>query len=104
VAWVELRRRVDAATRQSQLDRDEDPVDAVVCAYVALYWYHRPQDVTVYGDFETGYIVTPTLTTDHAPERERRGSRSSLESRLIRAMELLEDVQRELVAIREALR
>jgi predicted RNase H-like nuclease len=104
VAWVELRRRVDAATRQSQLDRDEDPVDAVVCAYVALYWYHRPEDVTIYGDFETGYIVTPTLTTDHAPERERRGSRSSLESRLIRAMELLEDVQRELAAIREALR
>lgn len=105
VAWVELRRRVEAATRQSQLDRDEDPVDALVCAYVALYWYHRPEDVTVYGDFETGYIVTPSPPTDLAPERpERRGSRSSLESRLIRAMELLEDVQRELVAIREALR
>lgn len=105
VAWVELRRRVEAATRPGQLDRDEDPVDAVVCAYVALYWYHRPEDVTVYGDFATGYIVTPTLPTGLAPERpERRGSRSSLESRLIRAMELLEDVQRELVAIREALR
>jgi predicted RNase H-like nuclease len=105
VAWVELRRRVEAATRPGQLDRDEDPVDAVVCAYVALYWNHRPEDVTVYGDFATGYIVTPTLPTDLAPERpERRGSRSSLESRLIRAMELLDDVQRELVAIREALR
>jgi predicted RNase H-like nuclease len=102
VAWVELRRRVEAATRPGQLDRDEDPVDAVVCAYVALYWYLRPEDVTVYGDFATGYIVTPTLPGDLAPER--RGSRSSLESRLIRAMELLEDVQRELVAIREALR
>jgi predicted RNase H-like nuclease len=108
VAWVELRRRVDAATRQSQLDRDEDPVDAVVCAYIALYWYHRPEDVTVYGDFATGYIVTPTPPGDLAPERPERpnrtGSRSSLENRLIRAMELLEDVQRELVAIREALR
>jgi predicted RNase H-like nuclease len=105
VAWVTLRKRVDAATRPSQLDRDEDPVDAVICAYIALFWYHRPEDVTIYGDFETGYIVTPTLPTDLAPERpERRGSRSSLESRLIRAMELLEDVQRELVAIREALR
>jgi predicted RNase H-like nuclease len=105
VAWVELRRRVDAATRQGQLDRDEVPVDAVVCAYVALYWYQRPEDVTIYGDFETGYIVTPTLPTGLAPElNERRGSRSSLESRVIRAMELLEDVQRELVAIREALR
>ena len=27
----------------------------------ALYWYHRPEDVTIYGDFATGYIVTPTL-------------------------------------------
>jgi predicted RNase H-like nuclease len=105
VAWVTLRKRVEAATRPGQLDRDEDPVDAVVCAYVARYWYHRPEDVTIYGDFATGYIVTPSLPGDLAPERpERRGSRSSLESRLIRAMELLEDVQRELVAIREALR
>jgi predicted RNase H-like nuclease len=102
VAWVELRKRVEAATRPSQLDRDEDPVDAVICAYVALYWYHRPEDVTIYGDFETGYIVTPTLPVGTVPDR--RGSRSSLENRLIRAMELLEDVQRELVAIREALR
>ncbi len=38
VAWVELRKRV-AATRQVQLDTAEDPVDAVLCAYVALYWY-----------------------------------------------------------------
>ena len=102
VAWVELRNRVAAATRPSQLDRNEDPVDAVLCAYIALYWYHRPEDVTVYGDSETGYIVTPTLPVGAVPDR--RGSRSSLENRLIRAMELLEDVQRELVAIREALR
>ena len=108
VAWVTLRKQVDAATRPGQLDRDENPVDAVVCAYVALYWYLRPEDVTVYGDFATGYIVTPTLPSDLGPERPERpnrtGSRSSLENRLIRAMELLEDVQRELVAIREALR
>jgi predicted RNase H-like nuclease len=107
-AWVELRKRVEAATRPGHLDRDEDPVDAVICAYVALYQFHRPEDVTIYGDFATGYIVTPTLPAGLASERperpERRGSRSSLESRLIRAMELLEDVQRELVAIREALR
>ncbi|WP_051574325.1 bifunctional ribonuclease/(p)ppGpp synthase [Mycobacterium sp. URHB0044] len=61
ITWVELRKRVQAATRPSQLDLDEDPVDAVVCAYVALYSYHRPEDVTIYGDFETGYILTPTL-------------------------------------------
>jgi predicted RNase H-like nuclease len=103
VTWVELRKRVEAATRPSQLDRDEDPVDAVICAYVALYWYHRPEDVTIYGDYANGYIVTPSAPTDVVPE-QRRGSRSSLENRLIRAMELLEDAQRELTAIREALR
>jgi len=101
-AWVELRKRVEAATRPAHLDRDDDPVDAVICAYVALYQFHRPEDVTIYGDFETGYIVTPSPSGEVAPQR--RGSRSSLENRLIRAMELLEDVQRELVAIREALR
>lgn len=104
VAWVELRRRVAAATKASQLDRDEDPVDAVIAAYVALYWYHRPEDVTIYGDYETGYIVTPTLPASTSTIPERKGSRSSLENRLIRAMELLEDAQRELTAIREALR
>jgi predicted RNase H-like nuclease/ppGpp synthetase/RelA/SpoT-type nucleotidyltranferase len=61
VTWVELRKRVEAAAKPGQLDRDEDPVDAVLCAYIALYRYHRPEDVTTYGDFETGYIVTPTL-------------------------------------------
>jgi predicted RNase H-like nuclease/ppGpp synthetase/RelA/SpoT-type nucleotidyltranferase len=67
VAWVELRKRIEAATRPGQLDRDEDPVDAVLCAYIALYRYHRPDDVTTYGDFETGYIVTPTLPERLAP-------------------------------------
>ena len=69
MSWVELRKRVEAATRPVQLDRDEDPVDAVLCAYVGLYWYHRPEDVTIYGDYATGYIVTPTL-----PVRCRAGA------------------------------
>lgn len=102
-SWVELRKRVEAASRPSHLDRDEDPVDAVICAYVALFQFHRPEDVTIYGDGDTGYIVTPSLTEEATPER-RSGSRSSLENRLIRAMELLDDAQRELIAIREALR
>lgn len=67
VGWVELRRRIEAATRPGQLDRDEDPVDAMLCAYVALYWYHRPEDVTIYGDFDSGYIVTPSLPADRLP-------------------------------------
>ncbi len=57
----------------AQLDRDEDPVDAVICAYVALYRFHRPEDVTIYGDFETGYIVTPTLSGEVVPQRATVG-------------------------------
>jgi predicted RNase H-like nuclease len=65
--WVELRRRVVAAQRKSDLRRAEDPVDAVVCAYVALYAERCPAGVTTYGDFATGYIVTPSLPPDLAP-------------------------------------
>jgi predicted RNase H-like nuclease/ppGpp synthetase/RelA/SpoT-type nucleotidyltranferase len=69
VGWVELRKRIEAATRPGQLDRDEDPVDALLCAYIALYWYHRPEDVTIYGDFASGYIVTPSLPADRLPRQ-----------------------------------
>jgi predicted RNase H-like nuclease len=62
--WVALRRAVTAAQRKSELRRAEDPVDAVVCAYVALYLQRSPGDVTMYGDLDTGYIVTPSLPAD----------------------------------------
>ena len=29
-----------------QLDKAEDPIDAVLCAYIAMYAHHRPDDVT----------------------------------------------------------
>jgi predicted RNase H-like nuclease len=106
VAWVELRRRVAAATRPVQLDRDEDPVDAVICAYVALYRYHRPDDVTVYGDFETGYIVTPTLPADQAAAPGRRPAQQETDDvlpRLEQVQALIEKAQRELTAIRRQL-
>jgi predicted RNase H-like nuclease len=107
VSWVELRRRVTAATRPGQLDRDEDPVDAVLCAYVALYWYHRPEDVTIYGDFASGYIVTPTLPADLAPAPRRRPATPSdtdeLRERLAHLAALLDEAQRGLAAIRRQL-
>jgi predicted RNase H-like nuclease len=59
--WAELRRQVVVAHRKSDLRRAEDPIDAVVCAYVALYAERRPADITIYGDFATGCIVTPSL-------------------------------------------
>jgi predicted RNase H-like nuclease len=64
--WSELRRAVLTAQRKSELRRAEDPVDAVVCAYVALYAQRCPAGVTIYGDFATGYIVTPSLPPDLA--------------------------------------
>jgi predicted RNase H-like nuclease len=64
--WAELRRQVATAQRKSDLRRAEDPVDAVVCAYVALYAQRCPADVTIYGDFATGYIVTPSLPPEPA--------------------------------------
>ncbi|MCP9271420.1 bifunctional ribonuclease/(p)ppGpp synthase [Mycolicibacterium arenosum] len=69
VTWVELRRRIEAATRPVQLDRDEDLVDAVLCAYVALFWDTRPEDVTIYGEFASGAIVTPSLPADRVPRK-----------------------------------
>ena len=59
-AWAELKQSVLSATRKAQLRRAEDPIDAVVCAYIARYASERPDDVTVYGEAETGCIVTPT--------------------------------------------
>ena len=41
-AWLELRRQVETATRKSELRVAEDQVDAVVCAYVALFTARKP--------------------------------------------------------------
>ena len=65
--WARLREAAESASRKSDLRRVEDPVDAVVCAYVAMFAARRPDDVTYYGDAETGYIVTPTLPADLVP-------------------------------------
>lgn len=70
--WVSLRDAVEAATRKSELRRAEDPVDAVVCAYVALFATRRPADVTTYGDDATGRIVTPTLSRTVPPDGSGR--------------------------------
>jgi predicted RNase H-like nuclease len=62
--WIGLRQQVTTAQRKSDLRRAEDPVDAVVCAYVALYAQRCPGRITIYGDLANGYIVTPSLPTD----------------------------------------
>ncbi len=72
--WRELVTRVETAQRKSDLRRAEDEVDAVVCAYVALFAHRRPDRTTTYGDFASGYIVTPTLPAglEPAPRAVRR--------------------------------
>lgn len=69
--WADLRLRVTTAERKSDLRRAEDPVDAVVCAYVAAYATCRPAEVIIYGDYGTGYIVTPALPPDLLPAGHR---------------------------------
>ncbi len=66
-AWRALVAGVTKAGRKSELRRAEDQLDAVVCAYVALITARRPDAITVYGDVETGRIVTPTLPADLRP-------------------------------------
>ncbi|WP_068117341.1 DUF429 domain-containing protein, partial [Nocardioides massiliensis] len=73
--WDDLRAAVEDAGRKSELRRIEDQVDAVLCAYVALFATRRPDAVTTYGDATTGAIVTPTLPVDLLP-----ASRSARES------------------------
>ena len=71
--WVALRGGVERAERKSELRRAEDPVDAVMCAYVALYATRRPGAVTVYGDFATGYRHPDAAARpDPGPCRNRR--------------------------------
>ncbi len=74
--WEALRGQVTEATRKVDLRRVEDQLDAVLCAYVGLLAEQRPDDVMTYGDFETGYIVTPRLGLDlHlGPAPEARGA------------------------------
>jgi predicted RNase H-like nuclease len=61
VDWQRIGKAVQSATRKSELKRVEDTVDAVLCAYIAALTALRPQQTTVFGDAETGYIVTPSL-------------------------------------------
>ncbi|HZJ04507.1 MAG TPA: DUF429 domain-containing protein [Nocardioidaceae bacterium] len=65
--WRALAAGVESAARKSDLRRAEDQVDAVVCAYVAMFAERRPNQTTTYGDFSSGYIVTPTLPDGHRP-------------------------------------
>jgi predicted RNase H-like nuclease len=57
--WRRLTAAVRTATRKSELRRAEDPIDAVLCGYVARFATEHPDEVTIYGESATGCIVTP---------------------------------------------
>ena len=108
VSWVELRKRVEAATRPVQLDRDEDPVDAVVCAYVALFWYHRPEDVTRVRRFRDRLHRHADAAARCGARRRRRRAApqpdtEELRERVAHVAALLDEAQRGLTAIRRQL-
>jgi len=65
--WRSLVSRIESAERKRDLRPAEDEVDAVVCAYVALFASLRSDLTTTYGDLRSGYIVTPTLPDGHQP-------------------------------------
>lgn len=40
----------------------EDQLDAVLCAYIAAYWwYWGPAQNTIFGDCKTGFIIVPKM-------------------------------------------
>jgi len=57
--WQQLVRAVRSSTLPAHLDRVEDRVDAVLCAYIGLFADARPADVRVLGDAMDGYVLTP---------------------------------------------
>ncbi len=97
-AWDALVAAARRSARKSELRLVEDQVDAVVCAYVALFAERRPDSTRVYGDLATGYIVTPALPAglQPAPRDERSAGE---EERVRRATQQYADL---LPALREA--
>lgn len=57
--WAELRAVVAGAARASELERVEDEIDAVLCAYLAWLWGARDPRMRVLGDAREGYVVVP---------------------------------------------
>jgi predicted RNase H-like nuclease len=57
--WGALRSTASGAARKSELNAIEDEIDAIFCAYLAWLWATDREQMMVFGDYSTGYIVTP---------------------------------------------
>lgn len=54
--------------RGQHLKNYEDAIDAIVCAYLAYYyWVWREERTELFGDIEAGYILNPRLLAGHDP-------------------------------------
>ncbi|MGB6022128.1 MAG: DUF429 domain-containing protein [Ornithinimicrobium sp.] len=97
--WRDLFKQVESAQRKSELRRVEDQVDAVLCAYIAMFAQTRPESTTLYGDVETGYILTPTLPQGHRPSSDPH---PSIDSAARRAVRLYEEQRPAALAVTDA--
>lgn len=61
--WQALRGALTSATRPVDLKRLEDELDGIFCAYLAWLWGTGTQDLLVWGDLESGFVVAPPAVT-----------------------------------------
>ena len=73
--WLDLRSVASHATRPVELERIEDEIDAIFCAHLAWLWVTAPEQLMVFGDLDTGYIVTPPAPA--FPQTPLRGATTS---------------------------
>ncbi len=59
--WAAIRHEVAGAERAVVLERVEDEVDAIVCAYLAWLWGTQRERMVVLGTVGEGYVVVPGL-------------------------------------------
>ena len=57
--WGELRSIAAAATKHSDLNRIEDELDGIFCAWLAWLWASEDSRLQIYGDVTDGYIIAP---------------------------------------------
>jgi len=68
--WATIRSSVEEATRQVDLERVEDEIDAIFCAHLAWLWSHDRDALHVYGSIADGYIVAPPPPSHPAIRRK----------------------------------
>lgn len=70
--WSQVEEIVQGAANHGELNKIEDEVDGIVCAYLAWLWAQRDARLKIYGDVERGYIVAPHPPTHAARLRAER--------------------------------